>query len=231
MTSRLGCAIGLSLALAFAAACSDDSSPTGGSGGNPNTGGAGGSANTGGAGGSAIGGSPAGGNNAGGTGGSGGEGTGGAAPMVLTSTAYTQDGMIPPTYTCDGANVSPPLSWTAGPAGTMSYAIIFRDLSNNLGHAAIWNIPASDLSLPEDVERAYSPSDVPGAEQCDAYDGQPGWAGPCPPNAHVYELTLYALPQSDLGLNAQTTSVNQVEAAAAPIALASATLSATYTPQ
>lgn len=198
-------------------ACSDDGS--GGSAGSSNTAG-------GGAGGGGI--SAEGGGGA--ASGGGGAGEGGAAAMTLTSPAYDEGGMIPVANSCDGENVSPALSWTAGPSGTLSYALIFRDLSNSLGHAAIWDIPAATLSLPEDVDRDYQPADVPGAVQCAAYDGQPGYAGPCPPNAHTYEFTLYAIPSASLNLVEQSIDVDGVEAAAMPVALASTTLSATYTP-
>jgi hypothetical protein len=200
-------------------ACSDDGS--GGSAGSSGT--AGGGASAGGGGSSADGGGGA-------ASGGGGNGEGGAAPMTLTSPAYDEGGMIPVANSCDGENVSPALEWTAGPSGTLSYAIIFRDLSNNLGHAAIWDIPASTLSLPADVDRDYQPADVPGAVQCDAYDGQPGYAGPCPPNAHTYEFRLYAVPSASLNLDELSIDVDGVESAANQVALASTTLSATYTP-
>ncbi len=209
-------------------ACSDDeTSPQGGSsgtagGGNGAVGGGGSTSDGGGGAG------PAGGGGSGGDGGSG--GSGGGSAMELTSTAYDDGGMIPVMYSCDGANVSPPLAWTPGPAGTLSYAIVFRDLTNGLGHAAIWDIPAATTSLPEDVEREYSPSDVPGAEQCDAYDNQPGYAGPCPGSPHEYEFSLYALSVASLSLNGMSDSVDDVEAAAQAAALATATLTATYTP-
>lgn len=208
--------------------CSDDSGTT--QGGSPGTSG-GGSTSDGGSdgdGGAPSGGMPAGGSA--GDGGSGGDGSGGAAPFELTSTAYEEGGMIPVMYSCDGVNVSPPLAWTAGPAGTMSYAIIFRDLSNGLGHAAIFDIPAATLSLPEDVEREYAPADVPGAAQCDAYDGDPGYAGPCPGSPHTYEFTIYAVPAASLNLDEMSIDVDGVEDAAMVGSLASATLSATYTP-
>lgn len=217
----------LSLATLFAtAACGDDTTASGGAaaggsgqgasagqsaGGNPSVGGAGGAAT-------------------GGGGASEGGGGGITGEMTLTSTAYSEGSAIPDMYSCNGANVSPPLAWTAGPGGTTSYAIVFRDLSNMLGHAAIFDIPAATLALPEDVERAYAPADVPGAAQCDAYDGQPGYAGPCPGNQHTYQFTLYAIPSATLGLDPMTASVDDVDNAAQAVALASATLSGTYTP-
>lgn len=169
-----------------------------------------------------------------GTGGDGGTagmgGSGGAAPMTLTSSAYDEGGTIPDQYSCQGANISPPLSYTPGPAGTMSYTIVFRDLTNGLGHSAIFDIPASITTLPEDVDKSTMPADVPGALQSPNYANQPGYAGPCPSNTHTYEFTLYAVDVATLGLNATTVDVDDVEAAAQAASLAEATLSATFTP-
>jgi len=47
--------------------------------------------------------------------------------IQLTSPAFEEGGMIPSKYTCDGANVSPPLKWTSVPEGTKSFAIICDD--------------------------------------------------------------------------------------------------------
>ena len=94
------------------------------------TGGAGGSATgTGGAGGSAT--------------GTGGAGGGGATTLTLTSTAFTEGQTIPAENTCAGINTSPPLSWTAGPAATLSYAVVLTDLANMTIHWLIWDIPAA----------------------------------------------------------------------------------------
>mgnify|MGYP006150371571 CR=1 FL=1 len=46
-----------------------------------------------------------------------------------------------------------------------AYAIVFVDTDNGLTHSAIYDIPADTTSLPENVENAYEPSDVPGAKQ------------------------------------------------------------------
>jgi Raf kinase inhibitor-like YbhB/YbcL family protein len=158
-------------------------------------------------------------------------GAGGSGAMVLTSSAFTEGGAIPQQYSCNGANVSPPLTWTPGPAGTMSYAIVFRDLDNSLGHAAIFDIPASTTSLPEDVDKTMMPADVSGALQCHNYTMTTyGYAGPCPGSQHTYQFTLYAINSTSLGLNASNVNVDAVDTAAQAAALASATLSGTYTP-
>jgi Raf kinase inhibitor-like YbhB/YbcL family protein len=114
--------------------------------------------------------------------------------MVLTSTAFTEGMTIPAAHTCDGANGSPPLSWTAGPAGTLSYAVVLTDKSNNLVHAGIYDIPSNVTSLPMNVEKVAMPSNPAGSKQVLAYNNMAGYAGPCPgPMAHTYEFMLYAV--------------------------------------
>lgn len=122
-------------------------------------------------------------------------GQGGAEPFVLTSTAFSQGQTIPVQHTCDDANVSPPLAWGPGPAGTMSYAFVLTDLDNgSMVHWVMWDIPESTLSLPEDVDKVYLPPDVPGAKQTNSYAGARGYAGPCSPGSvNTYEFRLYAI--------------------------------------
>ncbi|HLX70701.1 MAG TPA: YbhB/YbcL family Raf kinase inhibitor-like protein, partial [Verrucomicrobiae bacterium] len=47
--------------------------------------------------------------------------------MQLTSTAFKNMQPIPRDYTCDGKNVSPPLSWKGAPAETKSFVLIIDD--------------------------------------------------------------------------------------------------------
>ena len=47
--------------------------------------------------------------------------------LKLKSSAFEEEGMIPVKYTCDGENVSLPLTWSPGPDGTKSYALISDD--------------------------------------------------------------------------------------------------------
>src|SRR3989304_798449 len=50
----------------------------------------------------------------------------GGEPMSFTinSTAFKEGGTIPKQYSCDGADISPQLSWEGAPAGTRSFALI-----------------------------------------------------------------------------------------------------------
>lgn len=81
------------------------------------------------------------------------------APLELTSPAFVQDGALPVSYSCDGGDVSPALTWTEPPAGTKSFALIMDDpdaSSTPWVHWVIFNIPASarglDEGLPTDAQ-------------------------------------------------------------------------------
>lgn len=128
-----------------------------------------------------------------------GGGPGDAAAFVLTSTAFTDGTTIPIAHTCAGTNVSPPLSWTPGPPGTMSYAVVLTDKTNSLVHAGIYDIPANVTSLPMDVEKVANPSNPAGSKQVLAYNNMAGYAGPCPgATPHSYEFMLYAVDSAVL---------------------------------
>ena len=44
--------------------------------------------------------------------------------MKITSTAFADGGEIPLKYTCEGKDISPPLSWEDVPEGTQSLVLI-----------------------------------------------------------------------------------------------------------
>ena len=118
-----------------------------------------------------------------------------AMDLEVRSNAFKYGGYIPSKYTCDGDNVSPQLSWSKGPNGTKSYAIIADDPDAPMGtwvHWVIYNIPENITSLPEAL------SDD---KQLDfgAFQGKNdfrriGYGGPCPPGGtHRYYFKVYAL--------------------------------------
>ena len=47
--------------------------------------------------------------------------------LTLTSSAFQPDGAIPPQYTCDGEDDSPPLAWSGVPAKARSLVLIVDD--------------------------------------------------------------------------------------------------------
>jgi Raf kinase inhibitor-like YbhB/YbcL family protein len=127
--------------------------------------------------------------------------------FVLTSPAFANNGKIPAQYTCDGVDISPPLSWSDAPQGTRSLALIVDDPDAPdpkapkviWVHWVIYNIPADVTSLPEDAARHGLPA---GAQQGLNDSKRVGYNGPCPPiGRHRYFHKLYALDTvlQDLG--------------------------------
>jgi Raf kinase inhibitor-like YbhB/YbcL family protein len=191
-------------------ACSDDPAET--SSNTTSTSGSGGSGASGGMG-------ATGGGDVGGAGGS--TGCADGAALELTSPVVAEMGLLPAEYKCmgfaGGQNISPPLAWTSGPVETMSYAIMFRDITGaTFLHSAIWDIPACSFALEEDVDKSANPSDVPGAKQCRAYNAQFGYAGPCAPgdpNPRQYQFEIYAIGAASLPGVTTDSSLSEVQAA------------------
>jgi Raf kinase inhibitor-like YbhB/YbcL family protein len=115
--------------------------------------------------------------------------------MELTSSAFDEGGMIPSKYTCDGVDVSPPLSWGSLPDGTKSFALICDDPDAPVGtwvHWVYYDIPAKTKDLPENISPDEHPA--PGGVQGVNDFRRIGYGGPCPPGGtHRYYFKLYAL--------------------------------------
>ncbi len=119
-----------------------------------------------------------------------------ALSMAVTTTAFPPGGAIPPNYTCDGADVSPDLSWSGAPAAVQSFALIADDSDAPAGtwtHWLIWNIPAQSTGMPKSVPTNETLAD--GARQGRNDFQRIGYSGPCPPagKPHRYFFRLYAL--------------------------------------
>ena len=153
--------------------------------------------------------------------------------FTLSSSAFASGGAIPKRYTCDDANVSPPLVWSGAPAGTKSFALIVDDPDapdpaapkRVYVHWVLYDIPATVAELAEGEARASS---VSGAHDGLNDDKGRGYTGPCPPiGRHRYFHKLYALDAllGDLGAEAQKADV---ERAMAGHVLATAELMGTY---
>lgn len=148
----------------------------------------------------------------------------GQSSWAISSPAFAAETEIPLEYTCSGREfalgVNPPFTWTAGPAGTMSYALVAKHRKIAEGDPAspdyfkgfmwvIWDIPANVLSIPADIGREAFPPAIPGAQQW-AIRHQFGFFAPCPnadpaadPATRVtdgYGFTLYALPTANVTL-------------------------------
>ena len=144
--------------------------------------------------------------------------------MVLTSTAFAQGALIPPRYTCDGDDISPPLSWTDVPPATAGFALICDDPDAPSGtwvHWVLYDLPATLRQLPPALPATREPA-VGGRHGMTDF-GRVGYGGPCPPGGtHRYYFRLYAVGAS-LGLAAGATR-RQVEQAIKGRVLAEAQL-------
>lgn len=123
-------------------------------------------------------------------------------PLIMTSTAWEDGGVIPDKYTGAAATQpapSPALAWTQVPPGTQSFAIIMNDpepaipaksSKGDVTHWLIWNIPGTSTGLAEGVAQG----DLPDGSKQQSLRGQ-GYMGPgAPPGPyHHYTFTLYAL--------------------------------------
>jgi Raf kinase inhibitor-like YbhB/YbcL family protein len=110
--------------------------------------------------------------------------------MILSSDAFAEGEAIPARHTCDGDDVSPPLTWRDPPAGTATFALIVDDPDAPAGtwvHWVLFDLPASASEIPE----GRTPR---GAREGKNSWGRPGYGGPCPPSGtHRYFFKLYAL--------------------------------------
>ena len=140
--------------------------------------------------------------------------------LTLTTTAFEDGGIIPNKYTQqDPKPVSPKLSWTNVPAGTVSFALIFHDpdtapmrSSEDILHWMAFNIPAETRELPEGMSDAATLPD--GTIQAKSRRGTPGYMGPGAPAAgpyHHYTFELYAL-DIKLALTADATRAEVIKA-------------------
>jgi Raf kinase inhibitor-like YbhB/YbcL family protein len=113
--------------------------------------------------------------------------------IVLTSSAFKAGGPIPARYTCDGANVSPPLEWHGVPHGTAELFLLAIDLSGSASDAIQWavaGIPPSANGLPAGSLPAGAVAGLNSA-------GKAGWGGVCGSKgqAHHVAFLFYALKQ------------------------------------
>jgi Raf kinase inhibitor-like YbhB/YbcL family protein len=119
--------------------------------------------------------------------------------LILTSPVFARNGAIPKQFTCEGADISPPLRWSGAPQGTKSFALIIDDPDApdpgapkmTWVHWVVYNIPADVTGLAEGAAK----SGVPAGAQPGLNDWKRGdYGGPCPPiGRHRYFHKLYAL--------------------------------------
>jgi Raf kinase inhibitor-like YbhB/YbcL family protein len=127
--------------------------------------------------------------------------------ISITSAAFKNESDIPSRFSCQGDNISPALSWSNVPNGMKSFALVLEDPdapSGTFFHWVIWNIPASEKGLAENIPQHDSLPN--GTRQGTNGANKIGYTGPCPPagNAHRYYFRLYAL-DTNLNLSSDAT--------------------------
>jgi Raf kinase inhibitor-like YbhB/YbcL family protein len=122
-----------------------------------------------------------------------------AMAMTLSSPAFQQNGHIPSKYTCEGEDISSPLTWDGVPDGAKSLVLIIDDPDAPdpkapkmvWVHWVVYNIPPDTKSLPENAGKAGLPQ---GALVGLNDFKKTSYGGPCPPiGRHRYFHKLYAL--------------------------------------
>ncbi len=108
--------------------------------------------------------------------------------LTIGSTAFGHKEYIPSKYTCEGANINPPLMIEGIPSSAKSLAIVVEDPGSEHGvfvHWAVWNI------YPQEI---ITENNIPGVQGRNSF-GKTKYQGPCPPEgkAHRYYFKVYAL--------------------------------------
>lgn len=119
----------------------------------------------------------------------------GSGKMEITSASFTSGGPIPSKFSCEGADLSPQLSWQKAPTTAKSFAIVMHDPDApvDFTHWLVYNIPAGTHGL---AEGASGTGAMPaGSAEGTNHFGRLGYGGPCPPpgKVHHYIFRFYAL--------------------------------------
>jgi hypothetical protein len=137
-------------------------------------------------------------------------------PLMLASPTIPPNGEIPAQYTCDGADISPPLSWSDAPAGTGSLVLVVEDPdapSGTFRHWAVFDIPPASRGL----DAGYSANrPIAALHQARNDFGKTRYSGPCPPRGagtHHYHFRLLAISRPTLDLRTPAAAPDVLRAA------------------
>ena len=119
--------------------------------------------------------------------------------FAISSSSFSNGSEIPKKFTCDGADLSPQLSWTAAPGAAQTFALIADDPDAPSGtwtHWIFYDVPASTTSLPEGAGKGERVTGGGAQGRNDFH--KLGYNGPCPPpgKPHRYFFRLYAVDRS-----------------------------------
>ena len=119
-----------------------------------------------------------------------------APGMTVASDAFVAGGSIPVDYTCDGRNVSPPISWSGAPSATQAFVLLVTDPDapgKSFDHWVVYDIQPDTASL---AVAASGTTDLASIATEGTNDfGHEGYGGPCPPKGsmHNHVFHVYAL--------------------------------------
>ncbi len=116
-----------------------------------------------------------------------------AVSEVTVTSTFAANGVIPTASTCDGADTSPQISWSAMPDKVKTIALVVDDPDAPKGtftHWIMWNVKGDTRLIPANGNGGYSG----GVAGTNDFDKQ-GWSGPCPPKGalHHYHFRIYGL--------------------------------------
>jgi Raf kinase inhibitor-like YbhB/YbcL family protein len=130
----------------------------------------------------------------------------GGTVFELRSSAFSEGETVPVEFTCDGDDISPPLSWSGLPEGTNELRLSLMDPDAPRGTFTHWLVTGIDPSS-SDVGQGMVPAG--GTEERNSF-GESAYGGPCPPRGdkpHRYIFTIEALSASgDVLASAQLTT-------------------------
>ncbi|MDR3782552.1 MAG: YbhB/YbcL family Raf kinase inhibitor-like protein [Candidatus Nitrosotalea sp.] len=142
--------------------------------------------------------------------------------MNISSSAFENEGIIPSEFTCDGQDLSPPLSITNVPKNAKTLSIIMDDPDAPMGtftHWVVWNIPPNKTQFTRGEKFDFA--------QGRTSFGTSEYGGPCPPSGtHRYFFKIYAL-DTKLDLK-QGSGVKELQSAMSGHIVAEAVLMGKY---
>lgn len=113
--------------------------------------------------------------------------------MTVTSSAFADGRPVPPTYTCEGDSVPPPLHWSGVPQAAAEIAVDVVDPDATSGSFVHWvatGVPPTTMTIGTGAPAVATLHEYRGSS-----DG-PGYTGPCPPDrdgVHHYVFEVLAL--------------------------------------
>jgi Raf kinase inhibitor-like YbhB/YbcL family protein len=112
--------------------------------------------------------------------------------MTLRSPSFEDGGRIPMRHSCEGDNVSPPLSWDRVPEAAVELALVVGDPKADGGVFHHWVVLGIEAK-PGSIAAGAVPDR---AVQAKGSSENPTWIGPCPPEGEEHEVVFSLFPLS-----------------------------------